>query len=70
MEIPKNPPLEAALKSVSDSYYDFVYGIMIFAGDDKALSDKLIRFIKENPGANSSEVSIKFNELRGIFPIT
>lgn len=66
----KKSELKALLENVPGSYIDFVHGGLLCAEEHNAY-DKLIKFIKENPDATSSDV-IYFEtvELDGIKPLT
>ena len=52
-----NPELKQLLENVSDSYFDFVLGVMLSFVDDEEGQKKMIAFLKENPNANSDDVS-------------
>lgn len=57
--------LKEFLHKVPDSYDDFVYGVCLAAKTDDVISG-LIKFMEDNPNADSSDVSLKLNELRKI----
>ena len=48
--------LKEALFNISDSYYDFVYGIMEYASGSKERCAQILNYIKSNPQVSSSEV--------------
>ena len=48
--------LEILLKGVSDSYSDFVVGVMAEARSSPKKLDGLIAFIKNNPEATTSDI--------------
>lgn len=48
--------LKYMLEKVSDSYSDFVYGVMLIAKKEN-IEHELVNFISQNPTANSSEIS-------------
>lgn len=48
--------LKELLLNVSDSYFDFVCGIMAIARDYPERMNDIIQFLKENPQATTSEV--------------
>lgn len=48
--------LREALYNISDSYYDFVYGIMEFAAGKKERCKEILDYVKSNPHISSSEV--------------
>lgn len=58
-----NPELKQLLENVSDSYFDFVLGVMLSFVDDEEGQKKMIAFLKENPNANSDDVSEFENKL-------
>lgn len=57
--------LKEFLLKVPDSYDDFVHGVCLAAKTDDVISG-LIKFMEDNPNANSSDVSDKLDELRKI----
>ena len=48
--------LEILLKGVSDSYSDFVVGVMAEARNSPEKLDELIAFIKNNPEVTTSDI--------------
>lgn len=61
--------LKQLLWQVSDSYSDFVYGIMGIARDYPKRLDDIKQFIKDNPEASSSDIGMwTMEEIRGIDP--
>ncbi len=48
--------LTELLNGVSDSYYDFVKGVLNYAKQKKSNHDAMISFIENNPDAKSSEI--------------
>ena len=61
--------LKQLLKQVSDSYSDFVHGIMGIARDYPKRLDDIKQFIKDNPSASTSDIGIwTMKEIRGIDP--
>lgn len=48
--------LEILLKDISDSYSDFVVGVMAEARSSPEKLDELISFIKNNPEATTSDI--------------
>lgn len=48
--------LKYMLERVSDSYSDFVNGVMLIAKKEN-IEQELVNFISQNPSANSSEIS-------------
>lgn len=48
--------LKQMLERVSDSYSDFVHGVMLIAKREN-IEQELIEFISQNPTADSSEIS-------------
>ncbi len=48
--------LKQLLLEVSDSYFDFVIGVMAEARDCPEHLNDLIQFIKDNPQATSSDI--------------
>ena len=57
LALASNPELKQLLENVSDSYFDFVLGVMLSFVDDEEGQKKMIAFLKENPNANSDDVS-------------
>ena len=57
--------LKEFLLKVPDSYEDFVHGVCLAAKTDEVILG-LIDFMKNNPNADSSDVSDKLDELRKI----
>ena len=57
LALASNPELKQLLENVSDSYFDFVLGVMLPFVDDEEGQKKMIAFLKENPNANSDDVS-------------
>lgn len=59
--------LKQLLLQVSDSYSDFVYGVMAEARDYLSRRDDIIQFIKEHPEATTSDI-LKWTaeEIQGI----
>lgn len=47
--------LRKALESVSDSYSDFVNGIMNLLEEDEEQAEEMIQFINDNPDAKTDE---------------
>ena len=66
----KTEELEMLLKSVKDSYSDFVNGGLMEARDNNRYAEMVIEYIKSHPNASTSDV-IKFEteEVFGIKPI-
>jgi len=60
----KKDVLKNLLERVSDTYADFVHGVLRCADTDEKISG-LIDFMTENPRADSSEVSICLERLEG-----
>lgn len=58
-----NIELRRLLENVSDSYFDFVLGVMLSFVDDEENQKKMIDFLKENPDSNADEVSEYENKL-------
>ena len=48
--------LRQLLLQVSDSYSDFVHGVMLDARDNPDRLDDIIQFIKDNPEATTSDI--------------
>ncbi|MBQ9278292.1 MAG: hypothetical protein IJ224_06620 [Lachnospiraceae bacterium] len=48
--------LELFLNNVSDTYYDFVTGILHYAQKKQSRLDAVLRYIKDNPNATSSDI--------------
>ncbi len=62
--------LESKLKSVPDSYSDFVDGGIMTAKNHEGYAEKLIEFISHNPEATSSDIiRYETEELLGIKPL-
>ena len=57
LALASNPELKQLLENVSDSYFDVVLGVMLSFVDDEEGQKKMIAFLKENPNANSDDVS-------------
>lgn len=57
LALASNSELKQLLENVSDSYFDFVLGVMLSFVDDEEGQKKMIAFLKENPNANSDDVS-------------
>ena len=51
--------LQQMLRDVSDSYWDFVEGVMIYAKDKEEHCVELIEYIEEHPEACTSDI-LKF----------
>ncbi|MBP5331861.1 MAG: hypothetical protein J6Y89_08430 [Lachnospiraceae bacterium] len=51
--------LKELLIKVRDSYFDFVVAMLVYAEKKPSRCDLLIKFLKSNPDANSSDV-VKF----------
>ena len=47
--------LKKALENVSDSYSDFVNGIMNLLEEDEEQTEKMIQYIKDNPEAKTDD---------------
>lgn len=63
----ENSELKALLEKVCDTYPDFVHGVMLEVRDEgESVADKLIKFIKADPKANSSEITAYLDEIIGI----
>lgn len=61
--------LKQLLLQVSDSYSDFVHGVMLDARDYPDRLDDIIQFIKDNPDATSSDIGLwTMTEIDGIDP--
>ena len=66
----KNSELKALLEKICDTYPDFVHGVMLEVRDEgESVADKLIKFIKANPKANSSEITAYLGQHRTMPPI-
>ena len=48
--------LKALLENVSDSYYDFVQGMLLNAKEHYDRIDEIIAYIKDNPEADTSDI--------------
>ncbi|MDE6595480.1 MAG: hypothetical protein K2K44_05670 [Oscillospiraceae bacterium] len=48
--------LKSLLEKTSDSYEDYVIGVLCQARHSIEIENKIIKFLKENPTANSSQV--------------
>ena len=48
--------LKQILKKVPDAYPDFVNGMMALLEDEEEITEKIIRYIKNNPNATTSEI--------------
>jgi len=48
--------LKKRLIRISDSYYSFVVGVLVYASKNIERADKVARFLDENPYATSSDV--------------
>ncbi len=48
--------LESLLNNVSDTYEDFITGIMQYARKKQSRLDAVLGFIKEHPNATSSDI--------------
>lgn len=63
----KEKELVALAQKVSDSYHDFVLGALHFSRvpdeKDESIVDAMISFMKENPEATTSEVSLYQSDL-------
>ncbi len=58
--------LEKLLKNVPDSYPDFVTGLMAFLEDeDDEHTEKIIKFMQENPDAKTDDIGLYHIELNG-----
>lgn len=55
-ELDEMSELKSLLEKTSDSYEDYVIGILCQARHSTETENKIIHFLKENPTANSSEV--------------
>ena len=63
----ENSELKALLENVCDTYPDFVHGVMLVVRDEGGnVADKLIKYIKANPKADSSDISEFLDEIIGI----
>lgn len=61
--------LRQLLLKVSDSYSDFVRGVMLDARNNPDKIDELVKYIKDNPEADSSDiVKWTMEEIDGIDP--
>ncbi len=61
---------KALLEGVSDSYDGFVEGGLIEAKDNDEYIEKITKFIKDNPEANTSDIiQFETEEIFGIKPI-
>ena len=61
--------LRQLLLKVSDSYSDFVRGVMLDARNNPDKIDELVKYIKDNPEAASSDiVKWTMEEIDGIDP--
>ena len=58
--------LEALAKQVKDSYDDFVIGLRADLSDEPDNLDKMIKYMENNPNANTSEIIEYLNDLEGI----
>lgn len=48
--------LKVLLENVSDSYYDFVQGMLLNAKEHYDRIDEIIAYIKDNPKADTSDI--------------
>lgn len=48
--------LKVLLENVSDSYYDFVQGMLLNAKEHYDRIDEIIAYIKDNPEADTSDI--------------
>lgn len=63
----ENSELKALLEKVCDTYPDFVHGVMLVVRDEgENVADKLIKYIKATPKADSSDISEFLDEIIGI----
>ncbi len=59
--------LEKLLKKVPDTYPDFVSGMLAFLEDDgKEITEKIIKFMQENPDAKTDDVISYHIEIAGL----
>lgn len=58
--------LRKRLNAVSDTYEDFVSGIVAIARDDESFPQKIIDYIDDNPSAKSSDIVRFAVELDGM----
>lgn len=63
----KNSELRVLLEKVCDTYPDFVHGVMLVVRDEgESVADKLIKYIKANQKATSSDITVFLDEIIGI----
>lgn len=60
--------LKKRLEAVSDTYEDFVGGILAIARKDESFPGRICEFIDNNPDAKSSDIVVFSVELDGIKP--
>lgn len=51
--------LKAKLESVSDSYYDFVIGLLITCSRDEDTKKRVIKYLDEHPRAETSDILLE-----------
>ena len=59
--------LKKALCEVSDSYDDFVRGVLAFVTKNPDNADAIMKYIEDNPDANTSEIAEFMIRLPGFF---
>ena len=63
----ENSELKTLLEKVCDTYSDFVHGVMLVVRDEgEGVADKLIKYIKANQKATSSDITDFLDEIIGI----
>lgn len=58
--------LKELLNSVSDSYDDFVGGMLTYLKNDEENREKMIEYIKNNPDKKTDDILEYMDELWGI----
>lgn len=58
--------LRTLLEKVSDSYDDFVEGMMVYLKDDPENREKVTEYIQSNPDAKTDDILEYMDELWGI----
>ena len=48
--------LKQLLKKVPDAYPDFVNGMIAFLEDEEEITERIIKYINNNPNATTSEI--------------
>lgn len=55
--------LEKLLRAVPDSYSDFVIALKAFCEGEKEITEKVIKFMQDNPDATTSDVGEYFDSI-------